>query len=164
MHGKLIHEEGRAVGRHRPELPLGSGVNAPGANAPAATGRTKTEQRLVLLVEDDPQVSQIFKVLMQRLAVEVACADCAEEGWMLARTLLPPVIVTDIYLPGLSGLRLIEMLRADPSTNDIPIFAWSGNPDYRVPALQAGANDFLSKPEETMRLIKCLGEFFEQIA
>jgi CheY-like chemotaxis protein len=111
---------------------------------------------VVLLVDDDTQLQRVFSLLARRLNVQVDAAISAEEGLIKAREISPALIVTDINLPGLNGVQLIERLKGDPLTRPIPIVAWSGNAEYRASALAAGAVDFINKSDPAGRMIQCL--------
>ncbi|HZI33006.1 MAG TPA: response regulator [Candidatus Binatia bacterium] len=127
-------------------------------SSPKDAQTVSRKKPVVLLVEDDSQMRQIFMLLMKRLRVQAVHAASAEEGLLKARELGPAVIVTDINLPGLSGLQMIAQLKADPATAHVPVVAWSGNSDYQQPSLRAGAVDFISKSEKNIRLVQRVQE------
>jgi CheY-like chemotaxis protein len=101
----------------------------------------------VLLVEDHPLNRQVFRDLLARQFV-VFVAESAEEAQELLHRTTPDLILMDVHLPGMDGLALTRLLKADPATAAIPVVALS------VPVLEgdverafdAGCTDYISKP------------------
>jgi CheY-like chemotaxis protein len=110
--------------------------------------RTGTEtMRTVLVVEDDFDTLHPLAELLRLKGYSVSTATEAEEGLTLARRLRPDLIITDIALPGKSGLHFIGAVRRDPRINLTPIVVISGcGPMVMVEAEAAGANCCLQKP------------------
>jgi len=110
--------------------------------------RTGTEtMRRVLVVEDDFDTLHPLAELLRLKGYSVSTATEAEEGLTLARKLQPDLIITDIALPGKSGLHFIGAVRRDPRLNLTPIVVISGcGPMVMVEAEAAGANCCLQKP------------------
>ena len=77
----------------------------------------------LLLVEDNKLTRQRLRGFLEGLGLEILEAASGQEALDLARERLPSIIVTDIMLPGLSGLDLARALKADPATRAIPIVA-----------------------------------------
>lgn len=152
-----------------PDQDIQSETTMTAPNPPSADTRAAAESRspdttcparkpILLLVNDDRQIHEIFARLMQRLEIPVAQADSAEEGADMARKLKPSVIVTDINLNGGSSLQLIEQIKTDPLTCFASVLAWSSDPTCREAALAAGAVDFIEKGDQPMHLIQRLRE------
>ena len=111
---------------------------------------------MIAIVDDDAFVRDSLRDLMESLGYEVAAFESAErflEGACLAET---SCVITDVQMPGLSGLDLQGRLVADG--HGIPIIFVTGLPDetFRVRAMRAGAVGFLSKPFDESSLINCL--------
>jgi len=103
--------------------------------------------RTVLVVEDDFDTLHPLAELLRLKGYSVSTATEAEEGLALARRLKPDLIITDIALPGKSGLHFIGAVRRDPRINLTPIVVISGcGPMIMVEAEAAGANCCLQKP------------------
>ena len=103
--------------------------------------------RTVLVVEDDFDTLHPLAELLRLKGYSVSTATEAEEGLGVARQLRPNLIITDIALPGKSGLHFIGAVRRDERINLTPIIVISGcGPMVMVEAEAAGANCCLQKP------------------
>jgi signal transduction histidine kinase/DNA-binding response OmpR family regulator len=101
---------------------------------------------VVLIVDDDPEVRRVVSGYLKDEGMEVLTAETAEEGAELARK-GPSLILLDLLLPDRSGLDLLESLKGDPATRDIPVLVVSiAHED--VKALALGAAECLLKPVE----------------
>lgn len=103
--------------------------------------------RTVLVVEDDFDTLHPLAELLRLKGCQVNTATEAEQGLKVARSQHPDLIITDIALPGKSGLHFIGAVRADPQLKSTPIIVISGcGPMILVEAEAAGANCCLQKP------------------
>ena len=101
---------------------------------------------LVLVVDDEPAVRDVLEMRLQGWGFRVCTASDGDEAERIAADLGPDIAVTDVILPGRSGLELMSALRAlNPSLPVILITA-HGSIDLAVEAIKAGAQDFLTKP------------------
>jgi signal transduction histidine kinase/ActR/RegA family two-component response regulator len=105
--------------------------------------------RTLLYVEDNPANLELVEQLVaRRPELRFLSAADGNLGIEFARAYHPEVILMDINLPGISGMEAMKILRADPSTADIPIIALSANavPRDIEKALEAGFFNYLTKP------------------
>jgi two-component system, OmpR family, response regulator MtrA len=100
---------------------------------------------LVLLIEDDPAVSEGLELGLSHLGHEVLAAFDGESGLLLAGERRPHVVVLDLMLPGIDGFEVCRRLRAAGSTPIIMLTARSDDLDV-VAGLEAGADDYVAKP------------------
>jgi DNA-binding response OmpR family regulator len=117
----------------------------------------------VLVVDDDPVILKLLEVNFEMEGFTVLVARDGEEGIEVARTGQPDLIVSDIMMPKVSGLELVIALKADPTTNDIPIILLSAkaqNADVRS-GLEAGADDYVTKPFEPLDLVDRVNRLLE---
>jgi len=113
--------------------------------------KTPSQQALrsVLYVEDNPaNLALVEQLIANRSDLHLLSATDGDRGIELARIYRPQVILMDINLPGISGLAVMNTLRADPLTAAIPIIAVSANamPQDIAKAIDAGFFDYLTKP------------------
>lgn len=101
--------------------------------------------RTILVIEDDPQFSQILFELAHELHYKCVIAQDAQEGLELAHSLLPDAIILDMMLPDHSGLTVLDQLKENPATRHIPVHIASAH-DYIEKALSMGAIGYVLKP------------------
>lgn len=115
--------------------------------------------RTVLYVEDNPaNLKLVEQLIARRRNTRLLGARDATFGIKLARDLRPDVILMDINLPGLSGIRALRILREDPQTQHIPIVAVSANamPQDIRKGLEAGFFRYLTKPIKVNEFLEVL--------
>jgi two-component system, OmpR family, phosphate regulon response regulator PhoB len=102
----------------------------------------------VLVVEDEPQIQELVAVNLEHIGHKVLRAASAEEAEAAIRNALPDVLVLDWMLPGESGLAFARRLRADERTRELPILMLTARTmeQDKVSGLEAGADDYLTKP------------------
>lgn len=105
----------------------------------------------VLLIEDDPRVRQLYELVLTMEEYDVICAVNGEEGLQKAETELPDLIFLDLRIPKISGLDLLQMLRSNPKTTDIPIVILSNYDDEATisKGLELGAREYIIKSRIT---------------
>lgn len=106
---------------------------------------------LVLIVDDEEDLAAAVEVLVQRLGFRTCKAHDGAAGLAAAQQLLPDLVLLDYELPELDGLQVIERLRADPATRDLPVLLSSAARVSLADIRQA--DGFLAKPfsEELLR-------------
>lgn len=117
----------------------------------------------VLVVDDDPVILKLLEVNFEMEGFTVLVARDGEEGIEVARADQPDLIVSDIMMPKVSGLELVTALKSDPSTSEIPIILLSAkaqNADVRS-GLDAGADDYVTKPFEPLDLVDRVNRLLE---
>jgi DNA-binding response OmpR family regulator len=110
----------------------------------------------VLVVDDDPVILKLLQVNFEMEGFEVVTAADGHEGLAAARAVTPDVIVTDVMMPGMDGLALVAALRKEPATEKTPIIVLSAKAQTsdRRDGLQAGADDYVTKPFEPLELVE----------
>lgn len=103
----------------------------------------------LLYVEDNPLGMRLMQEVMEQVdGITLNCAETGEAGYRLALELCPDVIILDINLPDISGMEVVQMLRADPRTRNVPVVALSASAlaEDVERGLQAGFTEYLKKP------------------
>lgn len=119
---------------------------------------------LVLIVEDNAQNMMMMRDLLQAQGYEVLQACTGRQGWDLARTHQPDLILMDIQLPDVSGLEVTKWLKADQALKSIPVvavtaFAMKGDGELM---LEMGCDGYLAKPISIPDFLQILQYFFDQ--
>ncbi len=99
----------------------------------------------LLLVEDDADVRDTTRLILERHGFAVRTAADGTEGYALASAYLPALAVVDVAMPGVDGLTLTRRLREEFSTPVVLLTARDLNVDV-VAGLEAGADDYVVKP------------------
>jgi DNA-binding response OmpR family regulator len=103
----------------------------------------------VLVADDDPEICTLIKTILRNASFEVSVCPDAESALVhLQRDKPYDILISDFMLPGISGIELITMVRANPQTARVPILMISGHSNYAMDARakSAGADHFLNKP------------------
>jgi class 3 adenylate cyclase len=112
----------------------------------------------VLIVDDEEAIRTIFSAVLRQKGYQVLEADSGLGGYELAKKHLPDVIITDIAMEGGGGEALLHFIRNDPDLGNKQVVMMTGNPDAVSPrkGMEAGADDFLTKPVSLEALIGCV--------
>ena len=107
----------------------------------------------ILIVDDEPAVVRLLHQSMPKTAI-VRSANTAEDALSLVDNLRPEIILLDLGMPGMGGIGLLDAIRQDERWAHVKIIVISGNPDpqARIEAYTAGADDFLPKPFSPMEV------------
>ena len=116
---------------------------------------TQDRQRRILVVEDNELNRDMLSRRLGKKGFEVLLATDGREGVELARTGAPDLILMDMRLPDLDGWHVTQLLKEDPATRGIPVIALTAHAADRdrQTALEAGCDDFETKPVELDRLL-----------
>ncbi len=116
---------------------------------------SKKDAPLILVVEDDPQASELLTVHLSREGYRVAHAYDGQEAVEKAKTLRPFAIILDIMLPRKDGWEVLQELKTEPATADIPVIIHS-IVNNRELAFALGATDYILKPLDGETLLQKL--------
>jgi two-component system response regulator FixJ len=105
----------------------------------------------VALIDDDRAVLDSLSLYLKRETFDVACFESAE-SFLAAGGDLFDCIVTDVRMPGLSGLDLVQRLTAERKPAPLILITGHGDVEMAVKAIKLGAFDFLEKPFDERRL------------
>jgi DNA-binding NtrC family response regulator len=112
----------------------------------------------VLLVDDEPDQVALLCAMLTPLGMDVATAESAEQAQTIFQRQPADVVVTDMNLPGASGIDLIRELRKVENPPAVVLITGGGSVGSAVEALKLGATDYLQKPVDPMRLVTLLQE------
>lgn len=109
---------------------------------------------MIFIVEDDPTLNRLVGDYFVTSGLEVTRFTSAEEALTAAKTALPDLLVTDVQLPGMSGVELVgELKKLEPSLLCVVMTA-HGSVQVAVEAMRAGAFEFVEKPVDLARLVR----------
>lgn len=113
---------------------------------------------IVLYVEDEEDNAYMLRRRLQRHNIEMRHVEDGEKALIDAVWKRPDAVLLDINLPGMNGLDVLQKLRANPLTRDVPVIVLSAHvmEDDILGAMQAGANAFVPKPIDFPTLLDTL--------
>jgi two-component system, cell cycle response regulator DivK len=115
----------------------------------------------ILIVEDEPKNMKLMRDLLERFSYQIIEATDGEQGVNLAKSSKPDLILMDIMMPKMDGLEATRLIKADVSTNNIPIiavtsFAMKGD---RERTLEAGCDAYIPKPVDIGEVLKTVAHY-----
>lgn len=113
---------------------------------------------IVLYVEDEEDNAYMLGRRLKRHGIDMRHVEDGEKALIDAVWKRPDAVLLDINLPGMSGLDVLQKLRANPLTSDVPVIVLSAHvmEDDILDAMQAGANAFVPKPIDFPTLLDTL--------
>lgn len=123
----------------------------------------KAEPPTVLLVEDTEDNRFMMRRLLEMSGYRVVEAMNGEEAVRLARAEAPALILMDLSLPVIDGLAATRLIRKLPDCESIPIIAVSAHDtsDFHSEAIEAGCNDYVTKPIDFNELEQMIGHLLK---
>ncbi len=121
-------------------------------------------ERLCLVVEDSPMMRQLLVFALARIkSLKVIEADDGVDALRKLTTAKFDLIITDINMPVLDGLKLVKKIRSDEVHKDVPIMivTTEGSAEDRQRALQLGANAYITKPIQAPQVIAKVKELLK---
>jgi adenylate cyclase len=108
----------------------------------------------ILVVDDVPQKVKLLADVLAAKGYEVVTAACGTEALERIRSARPDLVLLDIMMPDMTGYEVCQAVRADPAIGVLPVVLVTAlDPSERIKGLQAGADDFLTKPINQPELI-----------
>ncbi|MEM7034563.1 MAG: ATP-binding protein [Chloroflexota bacterium] len=150
-----IDKDGVSGNTHQQSTPTIPGVDTLEPVTPKKPANLDLNK--ILVVDDTPLNLEFMKaIFMKEEDYTLSLANDGPEGLAKAKSEAPFLIITDIMMPGMSGLKLCELLQKDPQTKDaavIFITAFGQNTNMVSKGLDLGANDFITRPFEPEELL-----------
>ena len=110
---------------------------------------------LILVVEDESAIAELIAINLRHAGFEVAVAADADSAQAAIDRVLPELVLLDWMLPGQSGVQLARRWRADTRTRELPVIMLTARAEEadKITGLDAGADDYLTKPFSTKELL-----------
>ncbi|HZS51935.1 MAG TPA: response regulator transcription factor [Bryobacterales bacterium] len=106
----------------------------------------------ILVVDDEPQIRRIMRMTLTDAGYEVDDAKTGEEALEKVRSFRPDLVVLDVNMPGMGGVAACRAIRGDSNIAVVMLTVRNAEAD-KVEALDAGADDFVTKPFSTPELL-----------
>lgn len=142
-------------------IPQKEGVCNPTEQDPCCLDNQFSKNSKVLVVEDNLLNQQLIKVLLKNIGIEPYFADDGHSGIEKILEIKPDLVLMDIQMPGINGIETTKRIRQLPEFIKTPVIALSADAftEQQQRALEAGMNDYLTKPIELDKLVAVLNKF-----
>ncbi|RLD09179.1 MAG: two-component system response regulator [Chloroflexota bacterium] len=120
-----------------------------------------TEKQLIICVEDEPEVTELVQIILQREGYEVLGAKGGREGLDLIREKLPDLVLLDLMMPDMDGWEVYQQLQAEDTTRDIPVIvvtAKAQSIDKVLGLYIAKVDGYITKPFKPSELAQKIQE------
>ncbi len=116
----------------------------------------------VLVVDDEPDIREVLNLSLADAGYRVVTAGDGAQGLAVCRQMRPQIVLTDVRMPGMDGIALLEAVKAlDPAIEVIVVTAF-GEMEMAIAALRRDASDFITKPVNHEALHLALGRAAER--
>jgi DNA-binding response OmpR family regulator len=109
----------------------------------------------VLVVDDDPVILELLRLNFEMEGFEVVSACDGRAGFDRAVSEAPDLVISDIMMPNVDGLEMLQQLRAEPGTAELPVLLLSAKAQQNEVqrGLDLGADDYVTKPFDPLELL-----------
>jgi CheY-like chemotaxis protein len=121
----------------------------------AQLDRALLDRPTILIVDDDLLQRQMAGRILESAGYSPRYAESGQDALNILRTMLPDLILMDVLMPGMSGLEVVQRLKAEPALAKIPVIMVSGKSvrDVVLESVKLGVSDFIVKPMEREMLL-----------
>lgn len=116
---------------------------------------TSKHRKTILVVEDSATQAEAISVVLEEHGLNVVCAGDGLSGLKVAQAICPDLVVMDVNMPGMDGFQVLQALKNDPATSEIPIvmLTSSSAPEAAMTGLTSGAIDYIPKDVFAMSVL-----------
>jgi DNA-binding response OmpR family regulator len=115
----------------------------------------------ILVVDDDPDIGIMIKIMLEYQGYSVVVTERGEKAEDMVRTGHFDLLIMDMLLSGMNGIDICARLKKDKSVSSIPVIMISAHPNAREISLNAGAEDFVSKPFDMQEMLSKISRFVQ---
>ena len=111
-----------------------------------------TDNKAILIIDDEVQIRRLLEISLSTYGLSTLFASTGKEGLVAAATHSPALVILDLGLPDMDGMRLLQTLR-EWYTKPVIVLSVRNSEDDIISALDGGANDYLTKPFRSGELV-----------
>lgn len=122
-------------------------------------------KKRILIVDDEPQICQLVKDILEENAFTATTAHSTDEAFQKLKLTMPDMILLDVRLPTIGGLEFCRQVKQDPRTKRIPVIMLTvqDTETDKVIGLEVGADDYLTKPFGHRELLARIKAVFRRV-
>lgn len=118
----------------------------------------------ILVVDDDPDIGGMLKMMLEYKGYEVTLISNAAKTEEHLRNQLTDIVILDMLIAGTNGTDVCRSIKSNPLSARVPVLMISALPDARKTCIDAGANDFISKPFEMQDLLAKVSYLVQKVS
>ncbi len=111
-----------------------------------------TNQMKILVVDDEAAMQEVLEMRLQEWGFDVRVASDGLDAQKVAKSYDPDIVISDVVMPEMSGLELLQCLKAGDPTRPVILVTAHANVEVAVEAMKQGAQDFVTKPLDYAKL------------
>ena len=115
-----------------------------------------TEKPLILVVDDEPDIRELIKDILEDEAYRVITASNGEEARLIFTQKQPQLVLLDIWMPDVDGISLLKEFKQQNTGVTIVMMSGHGTIETAVEATRSGASDFIEKPLSMAKLLRAV--------
>ena len=118
----------------------------------------------ILIVDDEQDIVESLKFVLEIANYTCYCAYNGEDGWRMAKEIVPDLIILDVMMPKINGYKVSRLLKFDKKFQNIPILmvtARSQEEDKLI-GEETGADEYITKPFDIMNVVDLINKYLEQ--
>ncbi len=118
----------------------------------------------IVLIDDEESIRKITAISLEDWGFQVKTAENGQNGIDLCREFAPQIVITDIKMPGMDGLAVLEALKTRQPEIEVIVMTAFGDMDMAIRAMQLDASDFITKPVNDTALSLALNRAKERFS
>jgi signal transduction histidine kinase len=104
------------------------------------------DKKQILLVDDEKDIRDVLEIALSDMGYQVLTADNGETAWKTFKTKEPPIVLTDIKMPVMDGIDLLQRIKRENPEAEVIMITGHGDMDLAIKSLKHRASDFITKP------------------
>ncbi len=120
-----------------------------------------SETKKILIVDDEQDIVETLKFMLEAQGYECFCAYDGETGLNMAKEIIPDLMILDVMMPKINGYKISRLLKYDNKYKDIPIIMVTARSqeDDKIIGKETGVNEYITKPFELDDVIEKVKEY-----
>lgn len=112
-------------------------------------------EKRILVVDDEERIREVIRIILQKEDVFIEDASDGREALEKVKNNKYDLVILDIVMPGIDGIKVLEEIRSDENTSNLPVIILSAKSEDMdlMRGFQTGANYYITKPFEPQDLV-----------